>query len=241
MNLKGLREVGLSEKEIKVYVGLLELGQSLASKISEKTEVERTVTYHILSKLIKKGLVSYVIKENRRYFTSLEPVKLRLLLKEKEELLNEDISNLIKLKPSDKSSLSVEVFSGKEGFKVVMEDLLAKNKPYFIIGYTGKSTEIAPFWYIHWNKRRVKNKIRRYLLIKKGDENLKSLRYPSTYVRIMPEKTIHQSKSSIIIYGEDKVLLFLPLSEFHGIRIKNKETYEAYKSYFDTLWKTAKR
>ncbi len=241
MNTEILKEMGLTETEIKVYVSLLEQGESLASKISEKANVERAVTYHILEKLIKKGIVSYVIKENRKYFSAAEPEKLKSLLREKEDLLNELIPELAKLKKSEEQPLSIEVFKGKEGFKTVMEDLIRDKKPYYIIGYTGKSPEISGFWYIHWNKRRVKNKVKRYLLIHKGDENIEALKYPLTEAKILPEQAVQESKTSIIIYSENKVLLFLPLEEFAGIRIKNKEVHDSYKEYFNLLWKLAKK
>lgn len=240
MDTNILKEIGLTETEIKVYIALLEQGESLASKISGKAVVERAVTYHILEKLIKKGIASYVIKENRKYFSAAEPEKLKSLLKEKEDSLNDLIPELAKLKKSEEQPLSIEVFKGKEGFKTVMEDLIKDKKPYYIIGYTGKAPEISGFWYIHWNKRRVKNKVKRYLLIHKKDENLDILKYPLTYLRILPEQAIQESKTSIIIYGDDKVLLFLPLEEFAGIRIKNKETHDSYKEYFNILWGKSK-
>src|SRR3989344_5764194 len=100
MNTEILKELRLSNTEIKVYITLLELGPSLASKLSQKSKVERAVTYHILEKLIRKGLVSYVVRENRKYFSAAEPEKLKDLIKEKEASLNELIPELMKLKKS---------------------------------------------------------------------------------------------------------------------------------------------
>ncbi len=236
MNTEVLKEIGLTNTEIKVYVTLLELGPSLASKISKTANVERTVTYHVLEKLIRKGIVSFVIKENRKYFSAAEPEKLRDLLREKEDILNQIIPQLVKLKKSEEQPLSIEVFRGKEGFKTVMEDLIRDKKPYYILGYTGKGPDIAKFWFVHWQKRRIKNKVKRYLLVHKGKENLKILKYPLTRIKILPEQIIHEPKTSTIIYS-DKILLFLPLEEFAGIRIKNKEIHDSYKEYFDILWK----
>lgn len=241
MNIEILKEIGLTETEVKIYINLLEIGPSLASIISKKANVERAVTYHILEKLIQKGIVSYVIKENRKYFNASEPEKLKDLLIEKEDLLNDLIPNLIKIRKPEEQPFSIEVFRGKEGFKTVMNDLIKDKKPYYIIGYTGKGPEIAEYWYIHWNNRRVKNKIRRYILLKKGQEDLEALKYPLTEIKTLPSEIIQESKSSIIIYGEDKVLLFLPIEEFAGIRIKNKEIHESYKEYFNVLWKIAKK
>ena len=48
MNVEILKEIGLTETEVKIYIKLLELGPSLASGISKKANVERAVTYHIL-------------------------------------------------------------------------------------------------------------------------------------------------------------------------------------------------
>ena len=241
MNTEILKELGLTATEIKVYIALLESGESLASTISRKSRVERAVTYHILENLIRKGIVSYVIKENRKYFSACEPEKLRNLIKEKEALLNDILPELAKLKKPAEEPVLVEVFKGENGLKTVLDDLIQDKKPYYTIGYTGKASDIAEFWYIHWNKRRVKNKVKRYLLIRKGDENLKILKYPLTEIRIMPEEAIHESKTSILIYGDNKVLLFLPLEEFIGIRITNKEVHNSYKDYFDILWRKSKR
>ncbi|MBW2974405.1 hypothetical protein KY366_01685 [Candidatus Woesearchaeota archaeon] len=240
MNTEILKELGLTNTEVKIYINLLELGPSLASRLSQKSKVERAVTYHILEKLIRKGLVSYVVKENRKYFSATEPEKLKDLIKEKEASLNQLIPELIKLKKPVEQPLSVEVFRGKEGFKTIMEDFIRDKKPYYIIGYTGRAPYIVKYWYTHWNKRRTNNQVWRYLLIYKGDKNLEALKYPLTRFRILPEERLHESKTSIIIYGEDKILLFLPLEEFAGIRIINKEIHNSYKEYFDILWKKSK-
>lgn len=240
MNAEILKELGLTNTEIRVYLALLESGQSLASLLSKKSNVDRAVTYHVLEKLIRKGLVSYIIKENRKYFSACEPEKLKDLLREKENLLDDLIPELVKLKKNEESPLSIEVFRGKEGFKIVSEDLISQGKAYYVIGYTGKGPEIAKFWFIHWNKKRLKNKVCRYLLVHKGNEKLESLKYPLTKIKILPSRIIHEIRSSIAVYGTDRVLLFLPLQDFAGIRIKNKEIHDSYKEYFDMLWKESK-
>ncbi len=240
MNLEILKELGLTNTEIKIYISLLQLGPSLASKISQHSKVERAVTYHTLEKLIRKGIASYVIRENRKYFSAAEPEKLKALMIEKEDLLNNLIPELKKLEKPQDQPLSIEVFRGIEGYKTVMEDLINEKKPYCIIGYAGKGAMISKFWYMHYQKRRIKRKIPRYLLIHHNKKNIESLKYPLTKTRVLPETIIYEPKSSTIIYGKDKVLLFLPLQEFAGIIIKNKETHNSYQEYFNILWNISK-
>ena len=75
------------------------------------------------------------------------------------------------------------------------------------------------------------------MLISNEQKDLSILKYPLTNARVMASTS---SKSSIIIYGDDKVLLFLPIEDFAGIMITNKETHVAYKVYFNLLWKQSK-
>ena len=83
--IKNLQEQGLSEKEAKVYVACLELGDTTAGDVSFKSKLPRTLVYDLLSKLIEKGLIAYVIKNNIKYFKASEPQQFIKILKEKQK------------------------------------------------------------------------------------------------------------------------------------------------------------
>ena len=68
MNTKILEKAGLTNNEIKVYLALLSLGSVSAGEIIKKSELHRAAVYDTLERLMDKGLVSYVIKANRKYF-----------------------------------------------------------------------------------------------------------------------------------------------------------------------------
>jgi len=239
MNIEILKQVGLTNTEIKIYLALFELGPSLASKIAGKASVERAVTYHILENLIKKGIVGYVIKENRKYFSSTNPEKLLDLLKEKEIAVKEIIPELKRLRLPLKEEPSIEVYKGKEGLKTVLNDVLDEKKDYLIIGYTGAAERLVKYWFAHWQRRRVKLRIKRKVLfpfLMKGQESLK---YPLTQSKFLPKN--YSTPASTLIYGTDKILIFLPIQEdFTGIVIKSKEVWNSYKNTFDILWKMSK-
>jgi len=241
MDTKILSDLGLTPTEIKVYLALLKIGQSTAPKIAVEANVERAVTYHILEKLIRKGIVSYINKENKRFFSASEPEKLGDLLKEKEEALNELIPDLNKLKQTSNPELLVEVFSGKDGLKTILNDFIADKNDYYIIGYTGISPRVLEHWFEHWNKRRIKFGVKRSILIREGDKKSPALHSPLTYVRVLSDKSLEKSTNSIVIYGKEKVCLFLPLKDFACIRLTSKEAHKSYKEYFDLLWKNSKK
>src|SRR3989344_1450434 len=135
-----LKNLGLSEDEIKTYVELLKLGLSLASKIAEKTKINRSFTYQILDNLIKKGFVSYVIRENRRYYKSIEPQKILDLFKEREEKLKLIIPKLEMYVGNQEKKTIVEVLEGAEGIKTILKDILRMKQEWLALG-SGKSTE----------------------------------------------------------------------------------------------------
>ena len=65
-----LKNFGLSEKEIAIYLSLIELGPSSVREISNKSKVNRGTTYDILKALIALGIVSYYNKAIQAIFCS---------------------------------------------------------------------------------------------------------------------------------------------------------------------------
>ena len=68
METEPLKDLGLSDKEIIVYLAGLEIGLSSVSGYSEKANLPRTTTYDLLKSLKEKGLSSYVIRSGVKYF-----------------------------------------------------------------------------------------------------------------------------------------------------------------------------
>src|SRR3989338_11365214 len=87
MNEKILEEIGLTKGEIKVYFSLLKLGETTTGKIIEEAQISSGKIYEILEKLIKKGLVSYIIKEKTKYFSATSPRRIIDYIHEKEHEL----------------------------------------------------------------------------------------------------------------------------------------------------------
>ena len=65
--LEKLQKFGLSEKEAKIYLALLELGTATVSDIAEKAEINRSNTYVLLNSIAERDLVS--ISERNGYYT----------------------------------------------------------------------------------------------------------------------------------------------------------------------------
>ncbi len=241
MNKDILIEAGLTSRESDAYLALLELDEALVTDISKKTKENRTHLYDTLSSLLQKGLVSYVIKNGKKYFRPAPPEKIVEYLREKQRLVEENLPILKSLHKPRVEPTNIEIYEGPEGIKTVLNDVLREGKEWMCLGSTGRSPELLPFFLEHFHKQRIKQKIPLRVIynndelgIKRGGE-VKKQKY--TQVKYM-EKT---SPTTTYIYGTKVVIIHWKKDKLIAIMIEDKEISESYKSYFDLLWKLAKR
>lgn len=240
-----LKQIGLTDHEVNIYTELLKQGSSLASAMSVKVNLNRTHAYDIIESLVKKGLVSYVIKNNKKYFSAMHPDKLIDYLQEKQKRLQDQqetvkqlIPELVALQQPSMARTKVEIYQGKEGIKNVYNEILKNAKQYYVLGATGKISEFLRFYYPHHEKDRIKKKIKLKILFNDSQRN-KEITLHRTYadVRFLPKK--YTSFTPTLIYN-NKVAIIL-WSELSVIIIENKEIANTYKQYFALLWGIAKQ
>ena len=68
--------VGLTKGEREVYLALAALGPSTANPVIKKTGMQKSAVYFCLDRLVSKGLISYIIRNNRRVFEAAPTDKL---------------------------------------------------------------------------------------------------------------------------------------------------------------------
>ena len=123
-----LRKLGLSEKEVRVYLAGFELGPSSVKKIAETAKITRPTTYEIIRKLEEKGLFMETKQKTKRYFAAQSPEKILGLLKiqkrEIEEKEREFIRIIAALEEKYSKRKGIKLYKGKEGLKV-LEDTLS--------------------------------------------------------------------------------------------------------------------
>jgi len=238
-----LKEIGLTSEETEIYLAMLKLGSSLASKISEETKINRSHTYQLLERLISKGFISYAIRENRKYFSATNPEKIIELVKEREQKIKDILPNLLELFSFEKEKPIVEIFEGKEGIKTILMDILRVKKEWLAFGSSGKGQEILSFYAEHWEKQREKLKIPlRGILdksktgLKRGKE-LRKRKY--TQIKYTPEE--YSNPASTWIYGDKIVFIIWSKEHSFAIRITNKEITDNYRKHFEVLWNSAKK
>lgn len=234
-----LNSIGLSKGEILVYTKLLDLGKSPVSKIHEKTGIERRNIYDILNKLIEKGLITYAVENKKKLYEVSHPKKIIGYLEEKKLELDrtkkeveKEIPDILKKYKLMRSKINTETYTSVEGVKVVWEDML-NHKEILWIGSGRYVPDQLPYFFTHWNRKRVKSKIKMFNLIR-NELRGKIKKLGFEFIKFLP-KEFSVNPAVVCIYG-NKVVNFSFEKEFFAFVIENKKIAENYKKYHKYLW-----
>lgn len=133
---KVLEKLGLSEKEARVYLALLGMGQATVQQIAKKAGVVRPTTYVILETLSKKGLATTVEKNSKVYFAAESPEQLRQFLSQQEreiatkfEELKQAMPELVSVFALSGERPTMRFYEGKDGVVASDGDAFRSLKP----------------------------------------------------------------------------------------------------------------
>ena len=253
MNTESLKKLGLTDGEIKVYLALLELGRAPITLISNRTKLNRTGLYDIVEGLVKKGLVSFVFEEKKKYYRAAKPQRIMEYLKVKQESLAKEESNIKKLvqelskvKSLNEEFTNVEVFKGKKGFKTILEDVFQeckKGDEVLAFGLGGSNfVKFLGDYYHHYIFKHVSKKYGiKFRAIfnesEKDEDYLKEVgKIPLTKAKFVFKK--YEMPTQTRIYG-DKVVIFILEKDPTAILIQDKKVADGYRYFFEFLWKLA--
>ena len=238
-----LQKLGLNENEVKIYITLLQKGPCIASDIAMLIKLHRTHAYDLLESLVKKGLVSFMIKEGKKYFQAAEPQELDVLLekkkneiKEEEKSLSSLISELTKITSTERKKLIASVFQGKPAFQSQLNDIiktLKKGEEYLVLGFTQKSNETLKYFLPGFTKRRVEKGIKRKAILDIEVKGSEASRQQLQQVRYLPKD--YHVPMGIIVY-KNKVVLVVIEEDYVSIVIENEKTANNFRKYFELIW-----
>lgn len=244
-----LQEAGLTRGESKVYLALTLLGESSVSPIAKEAGVSLSKIYEVLENLIKKGLVSSIVKNNVKHFSAAEPERILDYLEKKKEDITQLKKKVEKIIPQiklmslkDKSKEPGTIYQGMKGIKTFYEEVLRnaeKGDEILVMGIPRESAEKYEGYFLDWNKRRAKKRISIKLLFNYDVKDLdkKREKIKLSQVKYLPQKMITPAWILITknlvatIHTTETPLCFV---------IKDKSVTKSYTHFFNILWKLAK-
>ena len=236
-----LQQFGLTEKEAKVYVAILELGKASIQEIAKKSGVNRATTYIQVDSLISRGLISSVEIAKKNLIIAERPQRILEILDKQKNQIEKQESKFIKLMPDLNSIFNakedkprVRFYENEAGLEMVRNDMF-KLKPPVIYSIIPKMKD-SYIPEINNNAEKV-NQYNFILLDKVRPELTEKFRSNIDFRYYKQD----DFDIEITIYL-NKVFINKPI-EFDnnlGVLIEDKIVAESFLAIFNLFWSLAK-
>ncbi len=242
-----LKSAGFSDKEIGVYLALLELGKGTVSQIARKAGINRTTGYDILDTLTSKGIISISGKEPKQEYIAESPETIRKYIASEIDNKKEALNEVEKIIPELASMHNVSgrpkvfFYEGKEGLQKVYEDTLSSHETILAYASVEDIGPTLPHYFPEYYKRRARKGIKIRAIFPESkdarerslldtEEIRESVIIPSKQFGFHPEINIYDNKVMIASWREKL-----------GIIIESTEIADAMKKIYELAWAEAKR
>ncbi len=244
-----LKSLSLTNKEIEVFLKVVELGAQPASQIARVTGMPRNTVRSILDVLVAKGLMVRTRRANTQYYSPEKKETLIQQLKLKRLRMDDEIDQQISLLETygdelverqwAKSRPKVSFYEGVSGLEKVYEDTLTATNGLRSWASTDEMLETMPDYFKTYFKRRAAKGIRMRSIhpdtpsaldiTSRDKEELRDSRLvPKEEFYWTPEVQIYDGKVNIASWKEKL-----------GIIIESEEIADALGTFFEMCFKFA--
>lgn len=244
-----LEKVGLSDKEAKVYLATLELAQATAQEISKKSGVNRTTTYVILHTLIKKGLTSSFLQDEKTYYVAEDPEVLLSLyslqekiIEQQEEMFQEIFANIKSVFQQSSGHPTVRFFEGKDGLIEMSDDFIFSGADQSFNVFS--VDDLKEVFSDEERRRMARARIQKDIKVKaiytySGDEKVSPAFLTETHgEKIKISKKKYPITCDIALYN-NRVRIVSLGKRLSGVIIEDEEIHRTLSSLFQLAWECA--
>ena len=241
--------LGLSEDEIKIYLELLESGQTTAGELAKRLGIVRPTVYNHLQKMTDKGLVERSLKQGVRSFSAQSPDKLEKLFEAKQQEIENQrkdfklqIPFLMDKYKQKNSAPKIKIFEGANEIEQVYNDILNYRDidSFSIWPVANMISHLEDDYWIRNNRERIRNNVRIYQ-IRAKEKQLDITKAPFTtpckellrFSRIAPAEM--DFDMGYWMY-ENKVAMLSSSKERIGFIIESAEMIGMLKAQWKFIW-----
>lgn len=238
-SVEALQSIGFNRNESKIYLAVLELGESTVLPIAKKSGIKRTYCYDILSSLLEKGAISFVEKRGRRRFSAVEPRMIQKIFEDKIKKFEMVVPNLQNIYQKSSTRPIARFLEGKTGIEIIFQEILKEAKEVWSITSATDWIEAFPD-YAEYVNALAKAKIKIYDLVKfskEGVEYQKLYKKPLQEARYLPKNS--QYSTDFIVWN-DKFVMICYGTDIHTVAVESPQIANSMKDLHKLLWKSAK-
>lgn len=231
-----MKELGLSDEEVSIYLSLLRSGGSIASAVAKDVGIKRTTVYAILKGLVQKGFVTMYYRKNKQLFYAEKPARVAQYFEKKLDAFTAIIPTLEALDKKQAQAFGLRFIETMGELKHFYQDVLQeyKGKQYCAVGSATAWQGLEPEFFVQYRKDRAAANIKTKILI--TEESKSASPNDATLLRevkLLPKK--YAFKSTIDIF-KDKVLIVSPELSSLAVVIAIPAMVDVFQGMFDMIW-----
>lgn len=245
-----LKTLHLSQNEIKIFLTALQHGPAPASIITKRCNLPRHTIYQTIETLRTRGLMGFMIKNNVRYFSAIDP---EVLLERYEAEITHakntayEITQMLidaaKTREKKQTPFMAVCMEGKAALKSVYDDILRERQSYYNFSYGLPLFESNPDAYRYFHQKRLHYKMHVKKIMPEPENpinNPEKVRIQLLEVRYIPQKKF-PFKCDIRIYSNKIALIDNNKETPNIILITSTPLTEMFKAIFELSWEATER
>jgi len=239
-----IENVGLSEKEAKTYLALLELGTSTIKPIATRAGIKRTAIYYFIDRLVSMGLITQNEIRGRMRYNAVNPERLFEIQQERTQKLSAYLPELQALFNTNPQKPRITYFEGPEQMKnILWEEIGCKKETLYIWPNKDALAMVGgPEFLKMIDEKRIKKGVwvkairfkQRDILFDNSASGAKFLRE----LRFDPLE--YPFAMGMGIYDSGKVAFFSSRKESFAVLIESKELEELMRVFHKLLWEKSR-
>ncbi len=246
---KALKELGLTEAEITLYLLSLSLGPSPITKLAEAMNMPRPNIYKVIAGLEKKGLVQFSrSRYHKKTFMVESPTRIVDTLRKQQQNLSDydrnitlSMPDLLALYRQGELPTSIRILEGKEAFEKAFDQSLEETKD--TAEFFGSTEDFITF--ISWEHEQewINKRVRQGIFINVlslPSETAKELQAKDK-IELRETRILKIDKpfnTSYQLFG-NKVIIWQPKAPL-AIFISDEYIAQMLRSIFYSLWEISK-
>ncbi|KKU43326.1 MAG: Transcriptional regulator, TrmB [Berkelbacteria bacterium GW2011_GWA2_46_7] len=238
-----LLDLGLSDREAKTYMAILELGSSPIKPIAQRSGVKRTSIYNFIDRLVGMGLITQTKVGRATHYQAAPPTRLAELQRERLRAIENALPEFNALFNTLSTKPRIHYFEGSEQIKnIAREELGCKKQASYIWPDAATTEAIGGTRFMqNIDKERIRKGVsirslrahqpteHLFETSRSGKEFLREIRFAPPQYKIAV---------GMGLYDTGKVSFFG--KEGFGVLIDSRDLHQLMSLLFELLWKQSK-
>ena len=239
---KYLEAIGLSDKESKVYLAVLELGESSVVTIARKSLLKRPTVYIVLDSLLRRGLVRRVPKNSKSFFIAENPEALNEMLATQQKSIERVLPLIRAFYNSRTKKPSIKYYEGSDGVKKIYAQICqAKKSVYFYGSIKDILSNYEEVMLTPEKAVQMKISIKEIMSTNPVDKSyaarINKTKNNKHEVRLVDENDLFAIDMAII--DDRSLALIYPKADEFGLLIESIEITKSLRTLFEMAWQAA--